>query len=124
MTQLVEPLYYYNNAMLQDALQNWSLRLYLLYDDTKERGQLSRYTDGRGLIPSRGKRFLLLSTEFKPAPESIGSWSVNLTTHLHLVPKSRMVELYLSTVIRLQCVMLNYLSKGTTLPYIFYKIKY
>jgi hypothetical protein len=69
MTQPVEPRCYYNNIMLEDALQNWSLRQYLLDDDTKERGQISRYTDGRDFIPSRGWRLFLFSTEFRPALE-------------------------------------------------------
>jgi hypothetical protein len=44
---------------------------------------------------------------------------VKLTTHLHIVLKSRMVELNLHFPIRLHGVVLNYLSTGTTLPFIF-----
>jgi hypothetical protein len=38
---------------------------------------------------------------------------VKLTIHLHLVPKSRMVEIYLLSPIHLHGLMLNYLSTGT-----------
>jgi hypothetical protein len=43
---------------------------------------------------------------------------VKLTTRTHLVPTSRKVELYLHSPIRLHGVVLNYLSKGTTLPFL------
>jgi hypothetical protein len=49
--------------------------------------------DGQGLIPGRGK-------------ESFLSPGVKLTTHLHLVPRSRMVELYLHSPICLHGVVL------------------
>jgi hypothetical protein len=77
-------------------------------------------------IQSIGKRFF--STPQCPDrlwwPFSLlsnGYWilsgdKVKLTTHLHLVPISRMVELYLQSHISLHCAALNYLSKGTTLP--------
>jgi hypothetical protein len=39
-------------------------------------------------------------------------------THLHLLPKLRMVELYLYSSIRLHVLVLNYLSTGKTLPFI------
>jgi hypothetical protein len=42
--------------------------------------------------------------------------SVEVTTHLHLVPRSRMVELYLHCPLYLNGLALNYLSTGTTLP--------
>jgi hypothetical protein len=43
-------------------------------------------------------------------------------THLHLVPWSRMAELYYTSTppIRLHGVMLNHLSTGTTLPFYLY----
>jgi hypothetical protein len=37
---------------------------------------------------------------------------MKLTTHLHPLPRSRMVELYLHSSIRLHAVVLNYLSTG------------
>jgi hypothetical protein len=40
---------------------------------------------------------------------------VNLTTHLHLVPRSRMVELYLHSPVCLHGIVLDWLSTGTTL---------
>jgi hypothetical protein len=40
---------------------------------------------------------------------------VNLTTHLHLVPRSRMVEPNLYSPICLHGIVLNFLSMGTTL---------
>jgi hypothetical protein len=44
---------------------------------------------------------------------------MKLTTHLHLVPRSRMVELYLNSYICLYDIVLNELSTGTT--YILYE---
>jgi hypothetical protein len=44
---------------------------------------------------------------------------VKLTTYLCLVPRSRMVELYIHFPIRLHGVVLNYLSTGTTLIFTF-----
>jgi hypothetical protein len=41
---------------------------------------------------------------------------VNPTTHLHLVSRSKMAELYLHSVIRLHLVVLKELSIGTILP--------
>jgi hypothetical protein len=41
---------------------------------------------------------------------------VKLTTHLHQKQRSRMVEMYLHSSIRLHGVVVNYLSTGTTLP--------
>jgi hypothetical protein len=46
---------------------------------------------------------------------------VKLTTHLHLVPRSKTVELYLHSLIRLHGVMLNKLSTKTTLRFKHYK---
>jgi hypothetical protein len=40
---------------------------------------------------------------------------LKLTTHLHLVPKSRMVEPYLHLSIYLHVIVLNFLSTMTTL---------
>jgi hypothetical protein len=40
---------------------------------------------------------------------------VQLTTHVHLVPRIRMVELYLHSPVYFHGVALNYLSTGTTL---------
>jgi hypothetical protein len=44
---------------------------------------------------------------------------VKLTTHLYLVPRPRMVELYTSTPQNVHDVLLNLLSTGTTLPFKF-----
>jgi hypothetical protein len=41
-----------------------------------------------------------------------------VTTHLHLVSKWRMVALYLYSYMHLHGVVLNYLSTGTTLPFL------
>jgi hypothetical protein len=43
------------------------------------------------------------------------SWGVKLTTHLHPLPRSRMVELYLHSPISLHGMMFNYLRTGTNL---------
>jgi hypothetical protein len=45
-------------------------------------------------------------------------WGVKLTTHLHLVPKSRMVELYLHSPISLRGVVLNEFNTRKTSPFI------
>jgi hypothetical protein len=47
-------------------------------------------------------------------PQGDGGRDVNLTAHLHLVPRLRTVELYLHSLIRLHGVVLNKLSTGTT----------
>jgi hypothetical protein len=39
--------------------------------------------------------------------EGKAAWGVKLNTHLHLMPKSRMVELYLLYPISLHAVVLN-----------------
>jgi hypothetical protein len=44
-------------------------------------------------------------------------WSMKLTTHLHLAPRSRMVELYLHSPIHLHGMMLHHLSMGIILPF-------
>jgi hypothetical protein len=78
--------------------------------------------DGGGSIPGRGKRFSVLysvQTGSRPHPASYpmntwgfspggkSSWGVKLTTHFNPVPKSRMVELYFNSPIRLHGVVLN-----------------
>jgi hypothetical protein len=45
------------------------------------------------------------------------SSGVKLTTHLHLVPRSRMMELHLHSPIRLHGILLNYLIRRMTLPF-------
>jgi hypothetical protein len=42
---------------------------------------------------------------------------VKLTTHLHLVPTTRMTELYITSTVHLDEVVLNQLSTGTNLPF-------
>jgi hypothetical protein len=78
--------------------------------------------DGRVSIPGRGKRFssspqrpyrlCLPSASYPtgaassfPGGKAVGD--VELTTDLHLVPRSRMEELYLHSPIRLHGMMLN-----------------
>jgi hypothetical protein len=49
-------------------------------------------------------------------------WSgrgVKLATHLHLVPRSRKLELYLHSPLCPHSIVLNYLSIGTILPYLY-----
>jgi hypothetical protein len=48
--------------------------------------------------------------------------SVKLTVHLHLLPKSREVELYLHASTCLHGIVLNKLSTGTTLPFTNFKL--
>jgi hypothetical protein len=93
----------------------------------------SRYSDRLqetpGSIPGRGKRFMCTSQHpdrFWDYPSTVsntyrgsfrrgkaaGAWSWPL---FHLVPRPRMVELYLHSPILLQGLFLNYLSKGIIL---------
>jgi hypothetical protein len=83
--------------------------------------------DCSGSIPGKGK-IVLFSVASTPAlgPTQPIQWvlgapfsgikrqGVKLTTYLHLVRRSEMVELYLHYHIRLHRVMLNKLSIGTT----------
>jgi hypothetical protein len=107
-------------------------------------GKLSRYSnrlgmDGRCWILSRSSDFSLLrnlqtGSEADPASHPIGtggfSWwkssqGVNLTIHLRLVPRSRMMELYTATprqVLTAWCLN-NYLRTGTTSPLPIIKLK-
>jgi hypothetical protein len=71
---------------------------------------------GRGSIAGRGKIFLFSTAcrlTSRPAQPPIqwvpGAFSlgVKLTTHLHLLPRSRMVELYLHSLICLNGIVLN-----------------
>jgi hypothetical protein len=87
--------------------------------------------DGQASIPDRGKIFLF-STASRPALRPTLSYikwvlevnspgvkwdeSVKLTTHLHVVPRSRMMKLYLHSHICLHGIVLNELSTGTTPP--------
>jgi hypothetical protein len=63
----------------------------------------------RGSIPGSGKRFFSLQR-----PDRL---RMKLTTHLHLVPRIRMVELYLHSPIYLHGVVLNYLSQEINVPF-------
>jgi hypothetical protein len=84
----------------------------------------SRYNyrlDGPGLIPGTARFFFsqqrpdrfwgplsLLANGFRELfPWRYRCRSVKLTTHLHLVPTSRMVELYLHSPIRLHDIVFN-----------------
>jgi hypothetical protein len=48
----------------------------------------------------------------------MGTGGVELTTHLHLVLRSIMMEVHPRSAIRLHGVVLNWLSTGTTLPFL------
>jgi hypothetical protein len=78
--------------------------------------------DDRGSIPGRAEQFSLrhsvqtlsgIHPVFYPmgtgdsSPVCRAAGGVKLTTHLHLVPRSRMMELYLHFPIRLDGVVLN-----------------
>jgi hypothetical protein len=54
--------------------------------------------------------------------ESLLSFLLKLNTHLHLVLRSRVVELYLHSPTSLQCIVLYKVSTGTNLPFHFYKL--
>jgi hypothetical protein len=73
----------------------------------------------QGLIPHRSKRYFS-SSVFRPAlgptkpPKAPGAlslgysgWGRKLTTHLHSVPRLRMVKLYLQSVVCLHDVVIN-----------------
>jgi hypothetical protein len=55
-------------------------------------------------------------------PPGLSDMSVKLTAHFHLVPRLRMVELYIHFPIRLHGVVFNSLSTGTTLPFLQYNL--
>jgi hypothetical protein len=84
--------------------------------------------DGRGSVLGRGKRFF--SSPRRPEQISYPMGTVvpskeekrpgrELTTNLHLVPRSRMVELYFHFPIRLHGVVLNKLSTDTNFLFTF-----
>jgi hypothetical protein len=94
--------------------------------NTVELGWLSWYSarqDVQGLIPRRGKSFSALHSVHAcsgahPASYTMGtgqliSLGVELTTHLHLMLRSRMLKLYLHSLIYLHYAVLNGLSTGT-----------
>jgi hypothetical protein len=86
-----------------------------------ETGQLSQYSDwaAGGTAEDFGVTFPVGAGDFslprivqtgsgaRPASYIVGTGSVKLSTHLDLVPRLRMVELYLHTPIRLHGVELN-----------------
>jgi hypothetical protein len=76
---------------------------------------------GHGLNSQQVKIFLL-STVSRLALGCNGYWGMKLTINLHLVPKSRMVEPYLSSPICPHGIMFNWLSTGTTLYHSFYHL--
>jgi hypothetical protein len=57
----------------------------------------------------RDKRLVLFSTPSTPTPgrREKSDWSVNLTTHFHLVPKLRIMELYLHSSIHFHGLLFN-----------------
>jgi hypothetical protein len=81
--------------------------------------------DETGLIPGRDKRFSLFSSvqtcsEAHPASYQriihwgLSGWDMKLATHFHLVPRSRILELYLHIPIYLHGVVLNQFSTEKT----------
>jgi hypothetical protein len=74
---------------------------------------LPRWTGKHHLIYNIWRR-IIYRLYNSPGYSSSG---VKLTTHLHLVPRSRMVELYMHSPIRLHGAVLNQWSTGTTLPF-------
>jgi hypothetical protein len=59
--------------------------------------------DGWGSIPDRGKRYFLLHS----VQTGSGAHPASYTTHLHLMPRSKEVDIYLYSPIRLNDVVLN-----------------
>jgi hypothetical protein len=112
-----------------------SFSLLLLVQDTSVGTVMDYWLDGRGSIPGRGKRFF--STPQWPhrlwAPLSLlttgNSWLfyrvwdgrfVALNTHFHLLPRSRMVQLYFHSPIHLHGVVLNNLARGQFYLFIYW----
>jgi hypothetical protein len=88
------------------------------------KGYETERTDGRVSIPSKGKSYFsppqrprrlwgppkLLPNGYQGLfPRGLSSCGVKYTAYLHLVPKSRMVELYLHSPIRIHFAVLNFL---------------
>jgi hypothetical protein len=48
---------------------------------------------------------------------------VNLTTHVHPLPRSRMVELYLDSIMRLRDIVLNLVQRELCLLFLFHGIE-
>jgi hypothetical protein len=61
----------------------------------------------------------LPSNGHKGLPRGLSDWGVKLTVHLHLVPRSRKVELFFHFPIHLHGVVLNLLITETTLTFNF-----
>jgi hypothetical protein len=96
----------------------YSILFSLLPFILRDPGYLSRYSDevdGRGWIPGRYQKIFftlqrpdwlwgplsLLSNGYRWFfPRGKSSRGMKLTTHLHLVPRSKMVELYISSPVR------------------------
>jgi hypothetical protein len=89
--------------------------------------------DGLGLNPGRGKIFLFstvsklalgliqpsIQWELGHFLQGLSGQGVKLTTHLHLVPRSRMVELYFHSTICLHGLVHNELYTGRTFRFYF-----
>jgi hypothetical protein len=58
------------------------------------------------------------------SPQSKATRVIKLTTHIHLVPSFRMIDLYLHSPTRLHGMMLNLLTMGITLPLCLYEYLY
>jgi hypothetical protein len=98
---------------------------YTMTTSFHELSYLSRYSDGRTTrvrFPAGARYFFLLSITSKTAlgrtqiptqwvrrlfPREESGRAVKLTTLLHLLPASRMVELYLHSPTRLHSIVLN-----------------
>jgi hypothetical protein len=83
--------------------------------------------DGRGSNLGRSKIFLYsICRPTQPPiqwvtgffPPVYSGRGVKLTTDLHLVPRSRIVGLYLHSPMYIHDLVLNYLSTGTTSPFL------
>jgi hypothetical protein len=98
------------------------IKIYAVHTWYSSVGKATDYgLNGRGSIPDRGNTFFVNSTAFKSSlvtlilssvygdsfPRGKNGRGVKLITHLHLVPRLRMVKLYLHSPILFHGVVLS-----------------
>jgi hypothetical protein len=111
-----------SNSLFTSLLIIWRYTVWLLNADISVGIAKGYGLDGRGSISGRGKKFfftpqrpdwlwdppsLLYNWYRGHVPQGYSGLMMKLTTNLHLVPRSRMVELYLHSPIYLHSTVLQ-----------------